>query len=193
MRWIAAVAAASALAGCAGPLASGVEVPIAPPPRPVPELVAELRSPDASVRAAAACGLAGAGQVEPAVAHALLAALDDSADPVRECATWAVSHVSNPLLQGAVLAEVPPKRLLATNPHYPEEAFAQGIAGTVLLEILISASGDVVHAEARRSIPALDAAALACVREWKFHPAMRGGEAVPAMAIAPVTFRSNFR
>ena len=54
---------------------------------------------------------------------------------------------------------------------------------------MIDEEGDVAHAEVRESIPVFDAAALECVRAWKFKPALKGGRPVPTMAVAPVTFR----
>jgi TonB family protein len=178
-----------ALAGCSTPLAKPVDVPIAPPPRPIPELLAEMAAPDAPSRAKAACALAGAGEVESAVAAALVAALDDPSDLVRECATWAVFHVSNPKLDEARLIDKQPTPVVITRPEYPNEAFRKKLAGTVTVDLLISATGKVVLAEIRKSIPGLDGAAIRCVRNWTFEPAQRRGKPVPMVASAPVTFR----
>jgi outer membrane biosynthesis protein TonB len=46
----------------------------------------------------------------------------------------------------------------------------------------------VAHAEIRESIPALDGAALAAARLWSFEPAGLGGQPVPSVVFAPVTF-----
>jgi protein TonB len=92
---------------------------------------------------------------------------------------------------GAVLARYDrlPIRLLVTQPRYPQEAFTQKVEGEVLVEFVIDAQGYVVDARVIRSIPLLDAAALACVREWRFRPATRNGQPVASLARAPVRFR----
>src|SRR5712692_5081148 len=79
--------------------------------------------------------------------------------------------------------------LVQTKPLYPRTAFNDKLASTVMVEILISELGKVAHAEIRESVPGLDEAALASVRDWRFEPATRGGKPVACLAIAPVTFR----
>ena len=82
-----------------------------------------------------------------------------------------------------------PRPIRVTRPLYPREAFINKIQGTVQVEILIDAQGTVVDARVVGSIPLLDAAALATVREWRFVPATRDGRPVAARALAPITFR----
>jgi protein TonB len=121
--------------------------------------------------------------------EALMATLDDPSEPVREAATWALSHVKDPNGQDPKLADTPPKPLLITRARYPADAFQNKVQGAVILDILINSLGRVAHAEVRQSLPGLDEAALACVRDWTFQPATRGGRPVPAVAQAPVSFR----
>lgn len=83
----------------------------------------------------------------------------------------------------------PPRLLSQIKPQYPQEAFVKKIEGTVLVEILIDSTGAVVKARILQSIPALDAAALQTVKEWRFAPAMKHGRPVATIAQAPVTFR----
>jgi protein TonB len=95
---------------------------------------------------------------------------------------------------GAVPAVVgdydrPPRPIRITKPVYPQEAFTKKVEGMVLLEIVIDASGRVVRARVIRSVPLLDDAAVAAVREWTFAPALRQGRPVAALAQAPITFR----
>jgi len=82
----------------------------------------------------------------------------------------------------------PPRVLRKTKPRYPEKAFVEKIEGTVVLEILIDVRGRVTQARVLQSVPALDDAALATVREWLFEPAMKGGRPVPTLARAPIHF-----
>jgi protein TonB len=83
----------------------------------------------------------------------------------------------------------PPRLLSQLKPQYPQEAFVKKIEGTVIVEILIDSTGAVVRARILQSIPALDAAALQTVKEWRFAPAMKRGRPVATIAQAPVTFR----
>jgi protein TonB len=82
-----------------------------------------------------------------------------------------------------------PRPIKITRPQYPTEAFVKKIEGTVLVEILIDINGTVVRAKVRQSIPALDAAALQTVYQWKFSPAIKRGRPVATIALAPVSFR----
>ena len=83
----------------------------------------------------------------------------------------------------------PPRLLKQTRPVYPQEAFIKKIEGVVTLEIIIGIDGKVGRAKIVRSIPQLDAAAIQCVRQWIFAPAIKGGRPVVTIATAPVTFR----
>jgi len=83
----------------------------------------------------------------------------------------------------------PPKPIKITRPQYPQEAFVKKVEGTVIVEILIDASGRVVRARILKSIPLLDASALQTVYQWIFSPAIKGGRPVATIAHAPVQFR----
>jgi len=83
----------------------------------------------------------------------------------------------------------PPRPLKMTRPVYPQEAFIKKIEGIVTVEIYIGVDGRVGRARILRSIPQLDAAAIQCVQQWVFSPAIKGGRPVPTVANAPVTFR----
>jgi protein TonB len=82
-----------------------------------------------------------------------------------------------------------PRPIKITRPQYPTEAFVKKIEGTVLVEILIDINGSVVRARVKQSIPALDAAAIQTVYQWKFAPAVKRGRPVATIALAPVSFR----
>jgi TonB family protein len=80
----------------------------------------------------------------------------------------------------------PPQRVDA--PHYPADAMAAGITGTVMAEVVIDPSGHVTDARIVRSIPLLDEAALASVRQWRFDPTVVNGEPVPVRMTVTVNF-----
>ena len=82
-----------------------------------------------------------------------------------------------------------PRLLKQTKPVYPQEAFIKKIEGVVTLEIVIGVDGRVGRARILRSVPQLDSAALQCVKQWQFAPAIKGGRPVTTIAQAPVSFR----
>jgi protein TonB len=83
----------------------------------------------------------------------------------------------------------PPRPIKITKPQYPQEAFVKKIEGVVEVEFYIDASGMVTRVRVIQSIPALDQAAVQCVTQWRFAPAIKNGHPVPTIARGPVTFR----
>jgi periplasmic protein TonB len=83
----------------------------------------------------------------------------------------------------------PPRVIRQVKPDYPHDAFVARLQGTVLVELLVDSSGRVARARVIESIPALDAAAIAAVRQWGFLPATHRGHAVAAVVEAAVSFR----
>jgi len=73
-------------------------------------------------------------------------------------------------------------------PVYPPEAMAAGVKGNVIAEVVIDQAGDVIDARIMRSIPMLDEAALAAVRNWHFQPTMVNGQPVPVRMAVTVNF-----
>lgn len=57
------------------------------------------------------------------------------------------------------------------------------------LEILIDARGRVVREKVIQSIPQLDDAVIAAVRQWVFAPALKNGRPVAALARVPMKFQ----
>src|SRR5262249_8752626 len=83
----------------------------------------------------------------------------------------------------------PPRPIKLTKPQYPQEAFIKKIEGTVIVEILIDATGRVIRARVIQSVPLLDKAAIQTVYQWVFSPAIKRGQPVATIANAPVAFR----
>ena len=81
-----------------------------------------------------------------------------------------------------------PKKVQHVDPVYPPEAREAGIQGIVILEIVIDAEGRVTDGKVLRSIPALDAAALAAVRQWRFEPTLLNGQPVAIIMSVTVNF-----
>jgi TonB family protein len=182
------------LGGCATGfrITEAIPVPLPAPPQPEAMLAAALDSSSAEERASAAWHLAGLLEATPQTTERLRRAIaTDPEERVRLASAWALGHIR---LRSASLetltgpGEQPPRLVQQLKPQYPQDAFDKHIQGTVMVEILIGERGQVAHAEIRGSIPALDAAALACVRTWKFSPGARNGRPVPVLAMAPVRF-----
>lgn len=86
----------------------------------------------------------------------------------------------------------PPKLLDAPAPKYPEAERNQGHEGGVLLSITVRKNGRVgeVTAESSSGFPALDEAALAAARKWRFAPARDAdGKTVEATVQRKLTFK----
>jgi TonB family protein len=102
-----------------------------------------------------------------------------AAAPVRPVATAsaAADEVENP---------VPTKKVDAV---YPEEAKQKRVEGEVALDVTIGADGLVKNAVVKKSIPELDAAALAAIKQWEFRPGRVNGKPVQVVVTLTFSFR----
>jgi TonB family protein len=83
-----------------------------------------------------------------------------------------------------------PVSITRVNPIYPEEARAKRIQGIVILVVLIDKTGIVKEATVLKRLPyGLSEAAVEAVRQWKFVPATKDGEAVDVAFNLTVNFR----
>ena len=71
---------------------------------------------------------------------------------------------------------------------YPDEARRAGIEGTVMVQCLVLEDGSVGDTRVVKSVPELDEAAVACVRQWRFQPARSKGRPVAVWVAVPVRF-----
>lgn len=88
----------------------------------------------------------------------------------------------------------PPVPLDAESPvEYPLALYDQGIGGTVVLRLFVTAEGVVVPDSTRiqesSGYPALDSAALASAPRLRYAPALRDGQPVAAPFTQPIIFR----
>lgn len=81
-----------------------------------------------------------------------------------------------------------PERITVVQPTYPPSAKIAHIQGEVEIELVIGTSGDVERTRVVRSVPTLDAAAVAAVRQWKYRPTVVNGVPVPLKARVRITF-----
>jgi len=93
-------------------------------------------------------------------------------------------HVDSPPPQSSdagACTEPPgkPEPTLKTDIEYTEEARAAGVEGRLVLEVTVDADGNVTAVKVVNGVdPALDAAAIATVKTWRFKPAMACGKPV---------------
>ncbi|MBN1938309.1 MAG: TonB family protein, partial [Candidatus Aminicenantes bacterium] len=78
-----------------------------------------------------------------------------------------------------------PRLVKHVDPIYPEDALREGIEGDVTLNLTVGFKGRVERAVVVKSIPKLDAAAVAAARQWEFEPGLMEG--IPIQATLQVT------
>jgi protein TonB len=81
-----------------------------------------------------------------------------------------------------------PQKIVDVAPVYPAVAQQARRDGVVILETVIDARGNVESVRVLRSVPLLDEAAVAAVRQWRFTPALLNGEPVPVVMTVTVNF-----
>jgi protein TonB len=81
-----------------------------------------------------------------------------------------------------------PERVAYVAPLYPVIAREARIEGVVIIEATIGTDGRVTNARILRSLPMLDEAALAAVRQWTYTPTTLNGVAVPVIMTVTVNF-----
>ncbi len=101
----------------------------------------------------------------------------------------APSTISDPIAPAII--EAKPKYLENDPPKYPRVARRRGYSGTVVVEVLVSASGraEEVQLFSSSGHGILDKAALSAVSEWRFDPGTKNGIPVSTRVKVPVRFR----
>ncbi|MDW7759481.1 MAG: TonB family protein [Acidobacteriota bacterium] len=87
--------------------------------------------------------------------------------------------------------DVEPQLLKSVQPVYPESARRFRIEGTVVVNMLISETGEVIDARTVRGIkgyPAFEKVAESAVRKWRFRPATKDGVAVKVWKVESFKF-----
>jgi protein TonB len=146
-----------------------------PQAKPAEESARELVAADVApgVAAGSASGQAGGtvGGVEGGVAGGVVGGTGSGPVPVGQVAN-------------------PPTLVRRVSPVYPEEARRRDIEGLVLLEAILDRDGTIEPGiKVLRSIPLLDAEAVAAVRQWRFRPARdAGGQALRVILEIPIRF-----
>lgn len=84
--------------------------------------------------------------------------------------------------------DVMPVAITRVPPKYPTLAREAGVDGTVITRALIDPTGVADSVMIIKSIPMLDDAAKAAVRQWRFSPAQKSGRPASAWLEIPVKF-----
>jgi len=83
-----------------------------------------------------------------------------------------------------------PQVLYKVDPEYSEEARKAKYSGTVVLQLIVDATGKARDIKVVRSLGlGLDEKAIEAVNKWKFRPGVRNGQPVAVMATIEVNFR----
>ncbi|WP_149193399.1 energy transducer TonB [Luteimonas suaedae] len=98
--------------------------------------------------------------------------------------------VENEASATAAAATRAPVAVETPAPRYPSSALRRGDSGEVVLQVRVGADGSAQAVEVVRgsNSRALDRAAVAAVRRWRFQPALRDGQPVPGMVQVPIVF-----
>jgi protein TonB len=131
------------------------------PPEPLPIIAAPVEAPSPSPIVVAP------PPPPPPPAPAVVAA------PVITAPIFAADYLDNPA------------------PYYPQLARRAGEQGRVVLRVLVNPAGTADEVEIRTSSGhlRLDESARDTVRRWRFVPAKRGDQPVPAWVLIPISFR----
>ncbi|MEB1531032.1 TonB family protein [Xanthomonas sp. WHRI 7945] len=93
-------------------------------------------------------------------------------------------------------ATTPAKPMTMLPPRYPREALREGASGKVMLLVSVDEAGtasDVRLLGRGSGNAALDQAAIAAARQWRFTPAQEHGRAIRGRLKIPVTFESGMQ
>jgi protein TonB len=86
---------------------------------------------------------------------------------------------------------MPPDLIHRTSPQYTAEAMRAKIQGTAMLTGIVGVDGTLQEIRISRSLDGtfgLDQEAIKCVRQWRFRPGTRQGQAVPVYVTIEVAF-----
>jgi TonB family protein len=81
---------------------------------------------------------------------------------------------------------VTPKKIVDVPAVAPPQARDARVSGLVVLELTVDVEGAVKTVRVLRSIPLLDAAAVAAAQQWRYEPTLLNGRPVPVILTAAV-------
>jgi len=155
------------------------------------ELLAILADSDMSEASAGLSDLKMLGEGFLNLANAELAAKAQSNPPAPVRTPPITSSPASGIYSADDTGVVPPTEIdRAMPPWAPKDATLAKLTFHGTLEIVIDREGKVESATMRKSAVApYDAALLEATKQWRFHPAMRNGEAVPFRQFIDIVLR----
>ncbi len=93
--------------------------------------------------------------------------------------------------QGQDKDVTPPRLSFEVRPQYPREAMRARIEGLVVLSCVVTPEGSVGPVRVVRPLDAdlgLDRAAIDALKQWRFEPARKDGQAVPFLTVVEMRF-----
>jgi protein TonB len=124
-------------------------------------------------------------QAQPPADTKVKAVKPDVGVPVADLPPWNEIPANALKVGGAVK---PPTKTKDVRPVYPDDARKAGVQGVVIIQAVIDEAGKVKTTRVVRSVPALDEAATAAVRQWEFTPTLTNGNPVPLVVTMTVNF-----
>lgn len=167
-----------------------------PATRPTPRHVVEVARPSEPARADPLEIPTSTGPAFPASTP--IAA--EAPSPTITAAAPARNGRAEPESRGATSSPAPPRRTTSVSaipryrsnpaPDYPIPSRRRREEGTVLLNVVVNASGlpDAVSVQRSSGYPLLDRAAVATVQHWTFEPARVNAVAMSSTVVVPVRF-----
>jgi TonB family protein len=98
----------------------------------------------------------------------------DSLQPIR-------IHVGGEVTRRKIISQ--------SRPHYPQEAKAAHVEGTVRMDVLVGRDGAVMDVEVKSGDPLLTDAAVNAVRKWRYQPTLLNGQPVEVVSEVDVNFK----
>jgi protein TonB len=95
---------------------------------------------------------------------------------------------TEPVRVGGVVREPRVSKLVP--PIYPKLARQARVAGTVVLEAIVTADGKVAEIKVISGHPLLVDAAINCVKQWEYEPTLLNGVPTPVILTAKVHFQT---
>jgi protein TonB len=101
-----------------------------------------------------------------------------------------IASAGDPMVSGAT---IPVDLSPGVRPEYTAEARAQGITGTMTLELIISETGEVlrVRSVGKKLGAGLEESAIAVYRTKRFSPSVLNGKPITVKVLVPVRFTLN--
>ena len=88
--------------------------------------------------------------------------------------------------------DTPPVPVRTRPPEYPSQLKRDGVSGMVVVNVVIEADGSVADVEIRKSTNSeFDAPALEAVKNWRFKPAKKDGNAIRSKVALPLKFSAE--